>query len=61
VIRLRELMTGNESVLTWERLEFDKKIPPSFLDLSVLHDRITRGVDPVPLDALPEPPPPDQT
>jgi hypothetical protein len=62
VIRVRELMTGNESVLTWERLEFDRKIPPSFLDLSVLHDRITRGVDPVPLDALPDDPPaPDQT
>lgn len=60
VIRLRELQTGAESVLTWERLEFDRKIPPSFLDLSVIHDRITKGVDPVPLDALPEPRPPDE-
>jgi hypothetical protein len=54
VVRLRDLMVGGESVLTWERLEFARKIPPSFLDLSVLHDKITRGVDPVPLDALPE-------
>jgi hypothetical protein len=60
VVRVRELQTGNESVITWDRLEFDRKIPPSFLDLSVLHDRITKGVDPVPLDALPEPPPPGQ-
>jgi hypothetical protein len=58
VVRIRELQTGKESVLTWQRLEFDRKIPPSFLDLSVLHDRITKGVDPVPLDALPEPAPP---
>lgn len=58
VIRLRELQTRQESVLTWERVEFGRKIPPSFLDLSVLHDRITKGADPVPLDALPEPPPP---
>jgi hypothetical protein len=55
VVRLRDLVGGAESVLTWERVEFDKRIPPSFLDLSVLHDRITKGVDPVPLDALPEP------
>jgi hypothetical protein len=55
VVRLRDLMGSAESVLTWERVEFDKRIPPSFLDLSVLHDRITKGVDPVPLDALPEP------
>jgi hypothetical protein len=61
VVRLRELQTGAESVLTWERVEFDRKIPPSFLDLSVLHDRITKGVDPVPLDALPEPRSPDET
>ncbi|HSJ96153.1 MAG TPA: outer membrane lipoprotein-sorting protein, partial [Myxococcota bacterium] len=60
VVRLRDLQTGAESVLTWERVEFDRKIPPSFLDLSVLHDRITKGVDPVPLDALPEPRAPDQ-
>jgi len=60
VVRLRDLQTGAQSVLTWERLEFDRKIPPSFLDLSVLHDRISKGVDPVPLDALPEPPPPGQ-
>jgi hypothetical protein len=54
-VRIRELTTGAESTLTWERLEFERKIPPSFLDLSVLHDRITKGVDPVPLDSLPEP------
>lgn len=59
VIRLRELQTHQESVLTWERVEFGRKIPPSFLDLSALHDRITKGVDPVPLDALPELQPPD--
>lgn len=53
VVRLRELQTGGESVLTWERVEFERKIPPSFLDLSVLHERLTRGVDPVPLDGLP--------
>jgi hypothetical protein len=57
VVRLRELQTRKESVLTWERVEFGRKIPPSFLDLSVLHDRITKGVDPVPLDSLPEPRP----
>ena len=61
VVRLRELQTGAESVLTWERVEFDRKIPPSFLDLSVIHDRITKGADPVPLDALPEPRTPDET
>jgi hypothetical protein len=60
VVRLRELQTGAESVLTWEAVEFDRKIPPSFLDLSVIHDRITKGVDPVPLDALPEPRAPDE-
>lgn len=60
VIRLRELQTRKESVLTWERVEFGRRIPPSFLDLSVLHDRITKGVDPVPLDALPESRPPDE-
>lgn len=60
VVRLRELQTGGQSVLTWERVEFDRKIPPSFLDLSVLHDRITKGVDPVPLDSLPEPRTPDE-
>lgn len=54
-VQMRELTTGAESTLTWERLEFQRKIPPSFLDLSVLHDRITKGVDPVPLDSLPEP------
>lgn len=61
VVRLRELQTGAESVLTWERVEFDRKIPSSFLDLSVIHDRITKGADPVPLDALPAPRPPDET
>jgi hypothetical protein len=59
VVRLRDLVGGAESVLTWERVEFDKRIPPSFLDLSVLHDRITKGIDPVPLDSLPEPRDPD--
>lgn len=61
VIRLRELETGGESVLTWEHVEFGRSIPPSFLDLSVIHDRLTKGVDPVPLDALPEPRLPDAT
>lgn len=60
VVRLRELQTGAESVLTWERVEFERRIPPSLLDLSVLHDRITKGVDPVPLDALPDLHPPGE-
>ncbi len=54
VVRIRDLMSGAESVLTWERLEFGRRIPPSLLDLSALQDRIRKGVDPVPLDALRE-------
>jgi hypothetical protein len=54
VVRLRDLVTGAESVLTYERIEFRKGIPPSFVDRSVLHDRITKGVDPLPLDAIPD-------
>lgn len=61
IVRLRDLVTGAESVLTWERVEFERRIPPSFLDLSVLHDRITKGADPVPLDALPDPAAPGGT
>ncbi len=52
VVRIRDLMSGAESVLTWERIEFGRQIPPSLLDLSALQDRIRKGVDPVPLDAL---------
>lgn len=52
VVRIRDLMSGAESVLTWERIEFGRRIPPSLLDLSALQDRIRKGVDPVPLDAL---------
>lgn len=59
VVRIRDLMSGAESMLTWERLEFGRRIPPSLLDLSALQDRIRKGVDPVPLDALREPASPD--
>lgn len=54
VVRIRDLMSGAESVVSWERIEFGRRIPPSLLDLSALQDRIRKGVDPVPLDALPE-------
>lgn len=59
VVRIRDLMSGAESTLTWERLEFGRRIPPSLLDLSALQDRIRKGVDPVPLDALREAAAPD--
>jgi hypothetical protein len=52
VVRIRDLMSGAESVVTWERVEFGRRIPPSLLDLSALANRIRKGVDPVPLDAL---------
>ncbi len=54
VVRIRDLMSGAESTLTWERVEFGRRIPPSLVDLSGLQDRIRKGVDPVPLDALPD-------
>jgi hypothetical protein len=57
-VRIRDLMSGAESVLRWERVEFGRRIPPSLLDLSALQDRIRKRVDPVPLDALREPRPP---
>jgi len=57
-VRIRELPNGAESVLRWERIEFGRTIPPSLLDRSALQDRIRKGVDPVPLDALREPHPP---
>jgi len=55
VIRLRDLMDGAESVLTYEDVDFTRPIPESFFDLSFLDDRIKKGADPVPLDALREP------
>lgn len=54
VVRMRDLVSGAESVVTWERVEFGREIPASMLDLSVLQNRIRKGVDPVPLDALRE-------
>ena len=53
-VRLRDLVTGEESTLTWEEVRFDAEIPPSFFDLSAIQDRLTKGVDPVPLESVPD-------
>ena len=51
VVRLRDIAGGGETTITYGDVRFGQKIPPSFFDLSVIDDRIRRGVDP-----LPEPP-----
>jgi hypothetical protein len=53
-VRLRDLVTREESTIVYGDVQFDAEIPSSFFDLSTLHDRITRGVDPVPLDVVRE-------
>lgn len=50
VVRLRDLATGGEDVIRFDRMRFEERIPPSFFDLSVIDQRIRKGVDPVPLD-----------
>ncbi|RIL03966.1 MAG: hypothetical protein DCC71_14515 [Proteobacteria bacterium] len=48
VVRLRDLVAGGETTVTYGDVRFGRRIPPSFFDLSVIDDRIRRGVDPVP-------------
>jgi hypothetical protein len=48
VVRHRDLMTGSETTITYGDVRFGMRIPPSFFDLSVIDDRIRRGIDPVP-------------
>jgi len=48
VVRLRDLAGGGETTVTFGEVRFDRRIPPSFFDLSVINDRLRRGVDPVP-------------
>jgi hypothetical protein len=54
LVRIHDLVTGERSTLTFEQVRFDQEIPISFVDLSVIGDRITRGADPVPLESLRE-------
>jgi hypothetical protein len=48
IVRIHDLMAGGETTVTFGDVRFGRRIPPSFLDLSVIDDRIRRGVDPVP-------------
>lgn len=48
VVRSRDLSLGGETTVTFGEVRFGRRIPPSFFDLSVMDDRIRRGVDPVP-------------
>lgn len=49
VVRLKDLVTGAESVLTWKSVRFGAAIPENLFDLSAIDDRIRKGVEPVPL------------
>jgi hypothetical protein len=49
VVRLKDLVTGAESVLTWKTVHFGAAIPENLFDLSAIDDRIRKGVEPVPL------------
>ena len=51
VVRLRDIATHGETTITYSDVRFDRRIPPSYFDLSVINDRMRRGADP-----LPEPP-----
>lgn len=51
VVRLRDLMAGGQTTITFGEVRFGRRVPPSFFDLSVMDDRLRRGADP-----LPEPP-----
>lgn len=51
VLRLRDLANHGQTTITFGEVRFDRRIPPSFFDLSVMDDRLRRGADP-----LPEPP-----
>lgn len=51
-VRIHDLVTGERSTLTFETVRFGQEIPPSFVDLAVIHDRITRGADPLPLESV---------
>jgi hypothetical protein len=53
VVRHKDLTSGSETTITYGDVHFGRRIPPSYFDLSVIDDRIRRGVDPVP-----EPPEP---
>jgi hypothetical protein len=48
VVRLRDLMAGGETTVTFGEVRFGRRIPPSFFDRSVMDERIRRGIDPVP-------------
>jgi hypothetical protein len=47
-VRIRDLMGGGDTTVTFGDVHFGRRIPPSFFDLSVIDDRLRRGVDPVP-------------
>jgi len=51
VVRLKDLVSGAESVLTWKTVRFGASIPENTFDLSAIDDRIRKGVEPVPLGA----------
>lgn len=51
VLRLRDIAGHGQTTITFGEMRFDRRVPPSFFDLSVMDDRLRRGADP-----LPEPP-----
>ncbi len=51
VVRLRDIAKSSETTITFGDVRFDRRIPPSYFDLSAIEDRMRRGADP-----LPEPP-----
>lgn len=53
VVRLSDLSTRSVTTISFGDVRFGRRIPASFFDLSVIEDRLRRGVDPVP-----EPPDP---
>jgi len=48
VVRLRDIASSSETTVTFGDVHFGRRIPPSYFDLSVMNDRLRRGVDPVP-------------
>lgn len=61
VVRVRDLATRGQTTITFGDVRFGRRVPPSYFDLSVMDDRLRRGVDPLPeppdLVAEPEPAP----
>jgi outer membrane lipoprotein-sorting protein len=48
VVRLRDIASSSETTITFGDVHFGRRIPPSYFDLSVMNERLRRGVDPVP-------------